>query len=177
MRKLILAVMILGTLTTSSHLYGQEKSKREIRKEARELAYNQNKTQMAIQLESQNFQYQATELVSSGHAAISNIRLNSHYYVRVTPTRFNCYLPIYGMSSPVGRATLLRRLDISSNDYEMKIKDTGKQGFNVQITTRDNVGNSKYTFNFNIPADGKMSRLSVATDFQGPVSYSGSVTI
>ncbi len=176
MKKIFLSVMIVGAIIASSASYGQEMSKREMRRAAREVELNQKKAYMLQLLESRNFRYIANELVSSGHAAISNIRLNSLYYLDVSPNRFTCYLPIYGMSSPVGRASILRSLDINNDDYEMTIKDTGKSGYNVEIVTRNNNGNSRYTFSLSIPADGKMSRLSVATDFQGPVSFSGTVS-
>ncbi|MEG1649137.1 MAG: DUF4251 domain-containing protein [Rikenellaceae bacterium] len=173
--KKILFVSIILMILSGSQLYAQEKSKKELRKENRDAALVQEKEMIAQILNEQDFEFIAVELVSSGTAMISNVRLNGLWGITVTPNTFKCYLPVYGMSSPVGRPTLLRRLDFFTKDFKIKMDDAGSRGTTITIVSSDNVGNKSYTFRLMVTPNGRMSTLVVSSDFTAPVSFSGNL--
>lgn len=172
MKKLLLVSLLFAFMAVTA-LYAQDKSKKELRKEKREASLAQEKELISQILADREFEFLAVELVSSGNARISNVRLNGLWGITLTPTTFKCFLPVYGMSSPVGRPTLLKRLDFFTKDFKIETKDEGSRGTTIVIKSQDNIGNKSYTFTLFVTPNGRMSTLVVSSDFDAPVSFSG----
>lgn len=178
MRKFFLLSLVLffvGHTLTLCDLQAQNvpQTKKEKRRAERRQAEEEHKIAIRRMLEKKNFSFNATELESSGHAAISNIRLNSLWYVNVNANVVRCYLPIYG-TSPTSRPSILRRLDISSESYKYNLEVQGR-GYLLTIKMRDSRSNTEYRFLFDIPFNGKNVRLNLSSTFTAPVSFRGDI--
>lgn len=170
MKKLMLVLVAFMAISTT---YAQDKSSKELRKEKRQIALDQEKEIINQILEKQDFEFLAVELLSTGNAMVSNVRLNGLWGITLTPHTFKCYLPVYGMSSPVGRPTLFRRLEFFTRDFKIERSDEGNRGTSIIIKSHDNIANKPYTFRLLVTPNGRMSTLVVSSDFDAPVSFSG----
>lgn len=184
MKKLYLALLAMAAvMTTSMEVLAQDNgaaanqtmSKKEIRKAIRDAENEAIKARVSQGVENQQFMFVATELVSSGRAAISNIKLNSLWEVRVNDGHLRVYLPIYGASAPFSQPSIFNRLDFTSTDYTYEVQKEKNGGYYVTIKTTDLSTNKDYTLNFNVSPMGQNSNLQINSTFTGPVSFSGNV--
>lgn len=171
--------MFLTCSLFTSELLAQESkaSKKELRKRQRYEAEAAQQVALKEFLTTKDFGFNATEIESTGHASISNIRLNSLWYINVKPNMIKCYLPIYGTASPTSRPTVLRKMDFTSTNYEYELKeiDGGYKGYSLKIETRDTRSNTTYTFEFDIPANGLNVRVRINSTYNAPISFKGNI--
>lgn len=176
----LLFLTLLTTLVAVNNSYAQDnndskKEQREQRKQERLQSEAAQVEHIKLLLDSKDFAFQATKLSSSGRAAISNIRLNSLWYIRVTPNSLDCYLPIYGTATPVSQPSIMSRMDVKSNNftYELRPPEGRRKTYEVEIVTKDNRSNSEYTILLFIPENGSNVRLNVSSTFNAPVTFDG----
>ncbi|MDE7134888.1 MAG: DUF4251 domain-containing protein [Rikenellaceae bacterium] len=130
---------------------------------------------VAKAVNSHQFTYIATELSSSGFAAISNIKLNQLWDIRVTPQSLYVYLPIYGAANPFSQPSIFNRLDFTTNSYSYDVQPMKNGGSTVTIKATDQTTNRDYTFVINVSPMGQNSTLMVNSTFTGPVTFMGNI--
>ncbi|MFI3320899.1 MAG: DUF4251 domain-containing protein [Rikenellaceae bacterium] len=149
-----------------------KEQKKEVKKEQKEAVFQSEMSAMEAKIRSKRFEFIATDLLSSGNAKVSNIKLRSLWMIQVTPSNLRCYLPIYGTASPIGQPTLLRHLDVNDEKYEMTYKE-GKKSISVTLRSRVNKQNQNYKFDLSISPTGENSTLTVSSDFSTPATFRG----
>ena len=159
----------------SVSVYAQDaKVIRQQRKALRTEQEMQKKQRLVNMIEERQFSFIANEITSTGKASMSKIRLNGLYGIYILPDSFKCYLPIYGASTFNPRPSLLKTLDFLEPEYTIESTDR-KGGIRVEISATDSRTITKYLFVLLIPASGRNAVLTVSTNFDSPVSFTGDI--
>ena len=155
--------------------YAQDrKSLRQQRKALKMEQEMQKRERLVDMIENRQFSFIANEITSTGKAAISKIRLNGLYGIYIRPESFKCYLPIYGADSFNPRPSLLKTLDFLEREYTIESTDR-KGGIRVEMSATDSRTITKYLFVLLVPASGRNAVLTVSTNFDSPVSFTGDI--
>lgn len=172
---IITALLSFFVLSYDGYSQQTKASKKILKQRERAAADSLDKSRTAEIINNHDFTYTANEIVSTGHAMISNIRLNSLWYISVRPNNLKCFLPIYGTSSPTSQPTLLRRLDFTTSKYEIDIQEGKYNSKRIKITALDVRSNTSYEFLFDVPENGRNTELRITSTFTGSVTFNGNI--
>lgn len=154
-----------------------QKSSKEAKKAARAAENAITTAEIAAAIDAKLFSFVASEITSTGIVGISNIKLNALWNVTFTPSFLNCYLPIYGSSSPTRHPTLMNRLDFNNSKYTYEVEDQKNGGWFILVKTVDQSTNTDYRLEFSIPPLGKHATLRVTSTFTGAVTFTGDIRL
>ena len=160
-----------GSVTTQNTNVNKRQAKQAMRQAETEAVISR----VNNAVKSQQFTFIATELTTSGIAAISNIQLNQLWSVKVTPQTLFIYLPIYGTGSPLSQPSIFNRLEFNTSSFTYNVQDLRNGNQSVSIKATDTSTNRNYTLTFQITPNGSNSILSMESSFSGPVTFTGNI--
>lgn len=160
-----------GTATTQNADFNKKQAKRAMRQAENEAVI----ARVGNAVKTHQFSFIATELTTSGMAAVSNIPLSQLWSVRVTPQTLYVYLPIYGTGGPLGQPSIFNRLDFTTSTFTYNTQTLRNGNTSVLIKATDTTNSRNYTLTFEVTPDGDNSTLSMESSFSGPVTFTGNV--
>ncbi len=161
MKKLGILVLLM-LVTVSSATYAQEKkSKKERQQEQAE------KVQKIV--EAQNYKFVAQRaLPMSGRS----VNLTSEYDLTVGKDTISAYLPYFGRAYVAPMDPTEGGIKFESKDFDYKLENAKKGGWNVYITIKD--AKRRIEMILNISTNGT-ANLSVNDDTRQTISFNGYV--
>lgn len=169
----ILSAIALFAISNTSYA---QNPMREVRKEERVQAEQQQEQQIEKLLEAKHFMFTATSISSTINPNMQNIQLNKLWATWVAPSLFETYLPIYGSSPMTGQPSLLRTMKFTVTNYTYKMEPSNPSGFDVTITAMDPWSTTEYTYFYQIPANGNNTVLTISTPFKPSVTFYGNIS-
>lgn len=160
-----------GTAMTQNANFNKKQARRAMRQAENEAVI----ARVTNAVKTQQFSFIATELTTSGIAALSNIPLNQLWSVRVAPQTLYVYLPIYGTGGPLGQPSIFNRLDFNTSSFTYNVQTLKNGNMSVHIKATDTSNSRNYTLTFEITPNGDNSTLSMESSFSGPVTFTGNV--
>lgn len=173
-------VFIFAVLTVTSTLFlcqtlSAQNPMREARQEERQQANAQANAALTSDVKSQNLMFLAQEITQTMNPNMQNIQLYQIWAIWVSPQQFRVYLPIYGSGGYTGQPTLLRKMDFTTSNFTYSSQPANYGGYNITITAQDTWSLTNYTFFLQVPASGNNSTLTISSDFQPSVTFTGIV--
>jgi hypothetical protein len=158
--KIVACLFIIG-ITTKAPAYSQQSAKD---KKAQKAATIKNI------IEAKNFVFTAQTMMPMGGMSRN---LTSFYDVRVSPDTIVSYLPYFGRaySAPIDPSK--NALDFTSTNFDYKVSNRKKGGWDINIVSRDQPDNQRLSFA--IFEDGS-GTLQVTSNNRQPISYNGYVS-
>ncbi|MDR1172236.1 MAG: DUF4251 domain-containing protein [Bacteroidales bacterium] len=157
-----LGILVLLLVAVNGAMYAQEKkSKKERRQEQAE------KVQEMVKAQDYRFVAQRA-LPMSGRS----VNLTSEYDVTVGKDTVNAYLPYFGRAYVAPMYPSEGGIKFESKDFDYKLENAKKGGWNVYITIKDT--NRRIGMILNISTSGS-ANLSVNDDSRQSISFNGYV--
>lgn len=163
--KVFLIILLFNLISVAQ---AQEKSKKEIKQENQQLAFDQNKKL----IDNLNFTFIPSQANPEGGRSIN--LATSNYFLKITDSIVESYLPFYGRAYNAGYGGSDDsgiKCNIVYYDYSASINEK-KQSYTIKFSAK---GNSD-TFTFTLTVSGNQSALLVVSSMKkAAISYFGSI--
>ncbi|MFH6767203.1 DUF4251 domain-containing protein [Gaetbulibacter aquiaggeris] len=160
-----LVILILFSVNTC---FSQEKSKRELKKEAKENERLVKEQQIAKLIDSKIFVFNARTAMPSGGRSIN---LTSSYSVKFQPNLIDSHLPFFGRAFSAPYGAEYGGLIFKGEPLQFIIKK-GKKNYIINIEVKDK--NETYSLTLTVGLRGS-ALLRVNSNNRSPMSFNGDI--
>lgn len=134
------------------------------------LAQDRNKEDIRDMVKTQQYVFKAQTVFP---APVRLQQLNYDYDVRISKDSLRSYLPYFGRAYQAPMDPTRGALDFTSTEFEYKVEDRKKGGWNITVSPKDNRDVQQYYFT--ILENGSAS-LRVLSNNRQPISFNGYIT-